>query len=152
MDSLLSLASKKVIQHKLASDCLEKLIEKAVVYVPVQLIKTNQKTIKRLDTYFLGAVYSTEEKAYKNISKTLKPENFKLLKYYLNPNFSIEKVFVFDTNDIPFVSNDAEHFKEMYAFHDRCNRCKCKEKINSEGFLSVFTFEVDKDYVSVIDY
>ncbi len=134
MDPLVSLAAKKAINLKLAPECLEKLIEAAVVYVPVQLINCCNKGLHRIfDVCHINVVFSSEEKA---------PKGLKLLKYYLNPSYPIDSVYMFDTNTFPFVTNDKEYFKQMYNFYSECNRC-----IHSKEFCD-FTFckyKVDDD-------
>lgn len=146
MDPLISLASKKVINLKVAAECLEKLIEASVVYVPVQLIPsaTRRYTNKKLEVYFLGAVYSNKEKALEKIPKHLKPEEFQILKYHLNPSFPIDMIYLFETDTLPLVTNDSEYFQEMYSFYSKCVTCRFNDGIKEEKLLTLCSYEVDK--------
>jgi len=136
-ETLTKLCTKEIIQKELPVECLEKLVNQAVVYVPIQKNKAYQSDKgKILETYFLGAVFSTMEKATGAIPKGKEDQVF-ILKYYLNPVIRTVEVYVFDMDTIPFVTNDFQYFKEMWEIHKRCNKCYGLDD------LTLFTYQVD---------
>src|SRR5438552_124763 len=117
----------KIINQQIPIECLEKLIQKAVVYVIINKRKINYGSSSRdYDFESTGDVYSTEDRENSRI-KEYEKENYyreledwkeyEIMKYYLNPLFPITKVYIADTDGLPLVTNDKEYFMEMYEFY-----------------------------------
>jgi len=127
--SLIISCCKEILKNGLPKECIDHLENNSVVYLPVKIMRWKFHEELRTVMCLIDFPCTDRNRLERSIPK--ERIDIRIIKYHLNMSKSNKYVYLFDTEGLPFVTNDVDYFLEMYSFHKEFFHCEDDGKISS---------------------